>query len=59
MDVNIDFSPYPQFSRYSMAEVVRSTAAETVIPIMEKVFSVFGYPEVEKSDMGHAWKFFL
>ena len=45
-------------------EIVRSTAAETVIPVVDKVFSLFGFPEVIKSEnrppfQGHAWKRFL
>ena len=41
-----------EFSRYPVVELVRSTATETVIPIIDKVFSLFRYPEVVKSDNG-------
>ena len=75
LNVSIDFcGPIPsgeyllvmvdEFSRYPVVEIVRSTAAEIVIPVVDKVFSLFGLPEVIKSDngplfQGHAWKAFL
>ena len=48
----------------SVVEVVRSTSAETVIPVVDKVFRTYGYPELVKSDNGpplnsQAWKDFL
>lgn len=48
----------------SVVEVVRSTSAETVIPVVDKVFGTYGYPELVKSDNGpplnsQAWKDFL
>ena len=47
-----------------MVEVVRSTSAETVIPVVDNVFSLLGYPEIVKSDNGppfngHLWKAFM
>ena len=75
LNVSIDFcGPLPsgeyllvivdEFSRYPVVEITRSTAADTVIPVVDKVFSLFGFPEVIKSDngppfQGHAWKVFL
>ena len=75
LNVSIDFcGPLPsgeyllvmvdEFSRYPLVEIVRSTAAETVIPVVDKVFSLFGFPEIIKSDngpsfQGIAWKTFL
>ena len=53
-----------EFSRFPVVEVVRSTSAETVIPIVDNVFSLLGYPEIVKSDNGppfngHLWKAFM
>ena len=53
-----------EFSRYPIVEVVRSTSVETVIPVMDKVFSLFSFPEVVKTDNGlpfngRIWKSFL
>ena len=53
-----------EYSRFPVAEVLRSTAAETVAPIVDKVFCTYGYPEVIKSDNGppfnsQAWKRFV
>ena len=35
-----------------MVKIVRSTFANTVIPVFDKVMSMFGIPEVLKSDDG-------
>ena len=40
------------YSRYPVVEVVKSTAATTVKPALEKIFSIFGVPKVLKSDNG-------
>ena len=53
-----------EYSRFPVVEVVRSNSAETVIPVVDKVFSTYGYPELVKSDNGppfnsQAWKDFL
>ena len=40
------------YSRYPVVETVKSTAATTVIPKLDKVFSEFGVPDVVKSDNG-------
>ena len=40
------------YSRYPAVEVIRSLAAPTVIPKLDKIFSEFGVPEVVKSDNG-------
>ena len=40
------------YSRYPMVEKVKSTVVTTVIPRLDKVFSEFGGPDVEKSDNG-------
>ena len=75
MELSMDFcGPLPsgeyllvvvdEFSRYPVVEITRSTAAETVIPLMDKIFAMFSYPQVIKSDNGPpfqscAWRQFL
>ena len=39
-------------SRYPVIEITTSTAATAVIPLLDKVFSVFGIPEVLRTDNG-------
>jgi hypothetical protein len=41
-----------EYSRYPIVEIVRSTAAETVIPVVDKILSMFGIPRQIKSDNG-------
>ena len=41
-----------EYSRFPVVEVVRSTSASTVIPVLDKVLSLFGIPDVIKSDNG-------
>eukprot|EP00057_Strongylocentrotus_purpuratus_P008996 XP_011663470.1 PREDICTED: uncharacterized protein K02A2.6-like [Strongylocentrotus purpuratus] len=41
-----------EFSRYPVVEVVGSVSARAVIPVLDKVLSVFGFPKVLKSDNG-------
>ena len=41
-----------EYSRFPVVEVVRSTSSEVVIPVIDRVFSLFGYTEVVKSDNG-------
>jgi hypothetical protein len=40
------------YSRYPEVELVPSVSAETVIPVLDKVFSGFGIPRVCKTDNG-------
>jgi hypothetical protein len=40
------------YSRFSVVERIKSTAADTVIPRLEAIFSIFGYPDVVKTDNG-------
>ncbi len=40
------------YSRYPIVEVIRSVAAQTVIPKLQHIFSQFGIPGVLKSDNG-------
>ena len=61
-EISIDFTKIPNkeylllitddYSRYPVVETVKSTAATTVIPKLDKVFSEFGVPDVVKSDNG-------
>ena len=58
----MDFSEIPNkeylllitddYSRYPVVEIVKSTAATTTIPKLDKVFSEFGVPDVIRSDNG-------
>ena len=53
-----------EYFRFPVVDVLRSTAAERVIPVVDKVFCTYGYPEVNKSDNGplfnsQAWKRFV
>ena len=48
-----------EYSRFPVVEILRSTAVETVILVVDKVFCTYGYPEVIKSDNGQAWKRFV
>ena len=53
-----------EFSRLPVVEVVRSTSTETVIPVVNNVFSLLAYPEIVKSDNGppfngHVWTAFM
>ena len=41
-----------EFSRYPVVEIIRSTSANMVIPVFDKVMSMFGIHEVLKSDNG-------
>jgi hypothetical protein len=41
-----------EYSRYPVVETVRSVSANTVIPILDKVFSMFGIPRILKTDNG-------
>ena len=40
------------YTRYPVVEIVKSTSANTVIPVMDKVFSMLGIPRVCKTDNG-------
>lgn len=53
-----------EFSRYPVVYVVRNTSAETIMPLLDQTFAMFGYPETVKSDNGppfqsYEWKNFL
>ena len=41
-----------EYSRYPIVEIVSSVSAKCVIPVLDKVLSVFGFPKVIKSDNG-------
>ena len=62
MEVSVDFKVLPNseyllvitddYSRYPIVEIITSTAAKVVIPVIDKVFAEFGVPHVLKSDNG-------
>ena len=63
VEVSMDFcGPYPtgdylmvlidEYSRFPIVELIRSTAATTVIPHLESIFGLFGIPGVLKTDNG-------
>jgi transposase InsO family protein len=41
-----------EYSRYPIVEIVKSVSANTVIPVMDKIISMFGVPKVIKTDNG-------
>ena len=41
-----------EYSRYPVTRIVRSTAAVTVIPVVDELLSMFGIPDVLKTDNG-------
>ena len=45
-----------EYSRFPIVEVVRSTAAEQVIQVVDKVFCTYGYPDVVKTDKRTAFQ---
>ena len=62
MEVSVDFKVLPNseyllvitddYSRYPIVEIITSTAAKVVIPVIDKVFAEFGVPHTLKSDNG-------
>ena len=41
-----------EYSRYPIVELIKSESATTVIPVLDKVISTFGIPNVIKTDNG-------
>lgn len=41
-----------EYSRYPVVEIIKSDSASTVIPVLDKVISIFGIPKVIKTDNG-------
>ena len=41
-----------KYTRYPVVEMVRAVSANTVIPVLDKLFSMFGIPRVRKTDNG-------
>ena len=41
-----------EHSQYPIVEIVRSSSANTVIPVLDKMFSMFGIPQILKTDNG-------
>jgi len=40
------------YSRFPLVEIISSTSANTVLPVMDKIFSEFGIPDVLRTDNG-------
>ena len=41
-----------EYSRFPFVDIVCKTSADAVIPVVDKAFSLFAYPEVLKTDSG-------
>ena len=65
--LNVDFGgPFPsaeycliivdQYSRYPVVEIISSTSNRVLIPTLDKVFSIFGFPVTIKSDNGKTFQ---
>lgn len=75
MNLSIDFcGPIPtgetllvitdEYSRYPVVEILRNTTVDSLIPIVDKTFALFGIPSIVKSDNGpqfksNKWKMFM
>ena len=46
---------FDEHSRYPIVEIVSSTSAVKVIPVLDKIFSMFGIPKILKTDNGPPW----
>jgi hypothetical protein len=44
-----------EYSRYPVVETLTSLTAKSVIPLLDKTFSIFGIPKELKSDNGPLW----
>ena len=40
------------YSRYSVVEIISSTSAKAVIPVLDKIFSLFGVVDIARTDNG-------
>ena len=40
------------YSRYPVVEYVNTTSSHHVVPVLDKIFSMFGVPEIVISDNG-------
>lgn len=62
INVSVDFADLPSgehllvisddYSRFPVVEIVSSTSAKAIIPKLDRVFAMFGVPEVVRSDNG-------
>ena len=41
-----------EYSRFPVVELVKSTSARSVIPVLDKIFATHGFPETLKTDNG-------
>ena len=62
-DLSMDFcGPLPsgdylmviidEYSRYPVVEILKSVSAAVVLPVLDKVLSIFGFPQIIKTDNG-------
>jgi hypothetical protein len=62
-ELSMDFcGPYPnrqyimvamyEYSRYPVDETLTTVSTKSVIPLLDKIFSIFGIPSVLKTDNG-------
>ena len=61
-EISVDFAELPRggyllvivddYTRYPEVELVPSTSSKAVIPVLDRVFSTFGIPEIVKTDNG-------
>jgi hypothetical protein len=42
-----------EYSRYPVVETLTTVSTKTVIPLLDKIFSIFGRPSVLKQTMDH------
>ncbi|CAC5421578.1 unnamed protein product [Mytilus coruscus] len=65
--ISMDFcGPFPsghflmvimdEYSRYPVVETLTTISAKAVIPLLDKVFSTFGIPNIVKTDNGSPWQ---
>ena len=45
-----------EYSRYAVVEILRKTAVDAVIPVVDKIFSEYGFPKEVKTDNGPQFK---
>lgn len=46
------FVIHDDYSRFPVVEIINSTSASTVVPVLDRVFALLGIPEVLKTDNG-------
>jgi len=46
---------YDEYSRFPVVEIINSTSAFTVIPVLDRIFALLGIPDQLKTDNGPPW----